>query len=288
MVQGDEEVGVAWVEAGLVGAVREVATIRDKSGETPIALYPPQEQDGHMNTSPIVSLRNVSKIYGSGATAVAALDNVSVDFAAGQFTAIVGPSGSGKSTMLHVLAGLDHPTSGQILLENHDITKLSDNQLTELRRDRIGFIFQAFNLIPTLNAYDNIHLPLRLAKRTPDREWINGIIQLLGLQERLTHRPSELSGGQQQRVAVARALASKPAMIVADEPTGNLDSQASAEVLSILKGAVKELGQSVIMVTHDLASAAEADRVIAVRDGRIVADLTGENVTEEAIRGVLR
>lgn len=244
-----------------------------------------------MNNSPVISLHQVSKIYGAGDTAVTALNHVSVDFNAGEFTAIVGPSGSGKSTMLHVLAGLDQPTSGHIFLEDKDLTTLSDNQLTELRRDRIGFIFQAFNLIPTLSARDNILLPMRLAKRQPDDEWVNGIIGLLGLEDRLTHRPAQLSGGQQQRVAIARALVARPAVIVADEPTGNLDSHTSAEVLDLLKGAVRELNQSVIMVTHDLASAAQAGRVIAVRDGEIIADLgthTGIAVTEEAIRGVLR
>ena len=236
--------------------------------------------------SALVSLRLISKIYGEGAAQVVALDNVSIDIHPHQFTAIMGPSGSGKSTLLHVLAGLDTPTSGHIFIEDTDITTLKDDALTVLRRDRIGFIFQAFNLVPTLSAKDNIELPLRLAGKNPDREWIDGIIDVLGLTERLAHLPSEMSGGQQQRVAVARALATKPAVIVADEPTGNLDSHSSKEVLSLLRASVDELGQSVIMVTHDAASAAIADRVIVVKDGRIHADLT--DVSQAAITEAMR
>ncbi len=343
-----------------------------------------------MNTSAnIVSLRDLTKIYGEGDTRVVALDSVNVDFGRGQFTAIMGPSGSGKSTMLHMLAGLDHPTSGTVSIENQvitslkddaltavrrdrigfvfqsfnlvptlnahdnitlplrlagqkvdeewfngivsilglserlthrpselsggqqqrvavarvlagldnptsghifiedtDITTLKDDALTVLRRDRIGFIFQAFNLVPTLSAQDNIELPLRLAGKSPDREWIDGIVGVLGLTDRLAHLPSEMSGGQQQRVAVARALATKPAVIVADEPTGNLDSHSSKEVLSLLRASVDELGQSVIMVTHDGASAAIADRVLVVRDGQIVADL--DTPSEMSIAEALR
>lgn len=240
-----------------------------------------------MNTSAnIVSLRDLTKIYGEGDTRVVALDSVNVDFGRGQFTAIMGPSGSGKSTMLHMLAGLDHPTSGTVSIENQVITSLKDDALTAVRRDRIGFVFQSFNLVPTLNAHDNITLPLRLAGQKVDEEWFKGIVSILGLSERLTHRPSELSGGQQQRVAVARALVSKPAVIVADEPTGNLDSHSSSEVLSLLRQSVDELGQSVIMVTHDGASAAIADRVLVVRDGQIVADLNApsEMSIAEALR----
>ncbi|WP_175957044.1 ABC transporter ATP-binding protein [Schaalia sp. Marseille-Q2122] len=240
-----------------------------------------------MNSSPsIVSLRDLTKIYGEGDTRVVALDSVNVDFGRGQFTAIMGPSGSGKSTMLHMLAGLDHPTSGTVSIENQVITSLKDDALTTVRRDRIGFVFQSFNLVPTLNARDNITLPLRLAGRKVDEEWFNGIVSILGLSDRLTHRPSELSGGQQQRVAVARALVSKPAVIVADEPTGNLDSHSSREVLSLLRQSVDELGQSVIMVTHDGASASIADRVLVVRDGQIVADLDAPS--EASIAEALR
>ena len=232
---------------------------------------------------PIVSLRGVTKIYGQGDTEVHALAGISVDFIEGQFTAIMGASGSGKSTMLHILAGLDTPTDGQVAIENIEITHLKDKDLTRLRRDRIGFVFQSFNLVPTLDARANIVLPLELAGKKPDPQWFDSVVHTLGLTQRLTHRPSELSGGQQQRVAVARALVSKPAVIVADEPTGNLDSHASAEVLSLLRKAVDELNQTVIMVTHDRFSAAAADRVLVMRDGQIMQDLahpTPEQLTE--------
>lgn len=234
----------------------------------------------------VVRLREVTKIYGEGEARVVALDHVNVDFQRGRFTSIMGPSGSGKSTMLHILAGLDAPTSGSVRLEETELTALRDNALTALRRDRIGFVFQSFNLVPTLTARDNILLPLKLAGRTPERDWFDGIVRTLGLTDRLTHRPSELSGGQQQRVAVARALMSRPAVIVADEPTGNLDSSSSAEVLRLLRASVDELGQTVIMVTHDLTSAAVSDRALVVRDGRIVADVVSP--TEEALREALR
>ncbi len=224
-------------------------------------------------SDPVVRLESVSKIYGEGETRVAALDSVSCDFTAGAFTAIMGPSGSGKSTMLHVLAGLDTPTDGEVRIEGTRLSTLDDDSLTRLRRDRIGFVFQAFNLVPTLDARANIELPLRLAGSRPDRRWLSTIVDALGLGSRLTHLPRELSGGQQQRVAIARALASNPAVIVADEPTGNLDSAASAEVLALLRQAVDRLGQSVIMVTHDADAALVADRALVVRDGRIHADL---------------
>lgn len=223
-------------------------------------------------SDPVVQLRDVNKIYGEGPAQVRALDNVSVDFHQGQFTAIMGASGSGKSTMLHVLAGLDNVTSGIVTLEGTQLTGLNDDQLTLLRRDRIGYVFQSFNLVPTLDAQANILLPGRLANRPTDNEWFRTVTESLGLTDRLHHRPGELSGGQQQRVAVARALVMRPAVIVADEPTGNLDSQASDEVLGLLRRAVDQLGQTVIMVTHDPASAALADRVIRVQDGHIVAD----------------
>lgn len=239
-----------------------------------------QSSTGTPTQGAIVSLRGVSKIYGSGQTRVVALDDVDVDFLQSRFTAIMGPSGSGKSTMLHVLAGLDTATSGSIEIEGTDLTTLSDDELTRLRRDRIGFVFQSFNLVPTLDARANILLPLKLAGRKPDRAWFDQVVTTLGLTERLTHRPSELSGGQQQRVAVARALVMRPAVIVADEPTGNLDSEASREVLDLLRGAVDQLGQTVIMVTHDPASAATADRVLLVRDGRVVADLDHPSTEE--------
>ena len=232
--------------------------------------------------SSIVRLQGVSKIYGSGDAQVRALDDVSVGFGAGEFTAIMGPSGSGKSTMMHILAGLDAPTSGRVFVEDTDITALKDTALTKLRRDRIGFVFQSFNLVPTLDARSNILLPMRLAGKTPDKDWFDLIVNSLGIANRLSHRPSEMSGGQQQRVAVARALMSRPAVIVADEPTGNLDSHSTDEVMDLLRRAVDELSQSVIMVTHDTATAAYADRVLVCRDGRIVSDLrdiTADNLT---------
>ena len=236
--------------------------------------------------SSIVRLQGVSKIYGSGDAQVRALDEVSVGFGAGEFTAIMGPSGSGKSTMMHILAGLDAPTSGRVFVEDTDITALKDTALTKLRRDRIGFVFQSFNLVPTLDARANILLPMRLAGKAPEKEWFDLIVNSLGIANRLSHRPSEMSGGQQQRVAVARALMSRPAVIVADEPTGNLDSHSTDEVMDLLRRAVDELGQSVIMVTHDTATAAYADRVLVCRDGRIVSDL--RDVTADSLTAALR
>ena len=236
--------------------------------------------------SSIVRLQGVSKIYGSGDAQVRALDDVSVGFGAGEFTAIMGPSGSGKSTMMHILAGLDAPTSGRVFVEDTDITALKDTALTKLRRDRIGFVFQSFNLVPTLDARANILLPMRLAGKAPEKEWFDLIVGSLGIANRLSHRPSEMSGGQQQRVAVARALMSRPAVIVADEPTGNLDSHSTDEVMDLLRRAVDELSQSVIMVTHDTATAAYADRVLVCRDGRIVSDL--RDITADTLTSALR
>lgn len=238
------------------------------------------------SASSIVRLQGVSKIYGSGDAQVRALDDVSVGFGAGEFTAIMGPSGSGKSTMMHILAGLDAPTSGRVFVEDTDITALKDTALTKLRRDRIGFVFQSFNLVPTLDARANILLPMRLAGKAPEKEWFDLIVNSLGIANRLNHRPSEMSGGQQQRVAVARALMSRPAVIVADEPTGNLDSHSTDEVMDLLRRAVDELRQSVIMVTHDTATAAYADRVLVCRDGRIVSDL--RDVTADSLTAALR
>ena len=242
--------------------------------------------DQEAPASSIVRLQGVSKIYGSGDAQVRALDDVSVGFGAGEFTAIMGPSGSGKSTMMHILAGLDAPTSGRVFVEDTDITALKDTALTKLRRDRIGFVFQSFNLVPTLDARANILLPMRLAGKAPEKEWFDLIVNSLGIANRLSHRPSEMSGGQQQRVAVARALMSRPAVIVADEPTGNLDSHSTDEVMDLLRRAVDELGQSVIMVTHDTATAAYADRVLVCRDGRIVSDL--RDVTADSLTAALR
>ena len=219
------------------------------------------------------SARNVSKIYGSGDSEVRALDDVTVDFAKGEFTAIMGPSGSGKSTLMHCAAGLDDVTKGQVFIGDAEITSMKEKDLTLLRRDHIGFIFQAYNLVPTLNAEENITLPMLLAGRSGDAAWIKTVVDTVGLTNRLKHRPSELSGGQQQRVAVARALASQPDIIFADEPTGNLDSSTSAEILSFMQRAVKEFKQTIVMVTHDPHAASFADRVLFLQDGKIVDEM---------------
>ncbi len=215
----------------------------------------------------------LARVYGEGPTAVRALDGVSVDFPAGRFTAIMGPSGSGKSTFMHCLAGLDKPTSGQVYIGDTELSTLSDKQLTLLRRERVGFIFQSFNLLPTLNAAENVELPLALAGEKPDRGWIDKVIDSLNLRDRLSHRPSELSGGQQQRVAAARALASRPSIVFADEPTGNLDSNSSAELLRFLRRSVDEFGQTIVMVTHDPGAASYADHVVFLQDGRVVDEM---------------
>jgi putative ABC transport system ATP-binding protein len=226
---------------------------------------------------------HASKTYGMGETAVKALDDVSVDFEAGRFTAIMGPSGSGKSTLMHCVAGLDSLTSGSVFIGDTDLSKLNDKALTVLRREEVGFIFQAFNLVPTLSAEENIVLPSSLGGKPVDRDWFDLVVKTVGLGDRLSHRPSELSGGQQQRVAVARALATKPSIIFADEPTGNLDSRSGAEILSFMRSAVEDLGQTIVMVTHDPVAAAYASRVVFLNDGRIVdelADPTAERVLD--------
>jgi putative ABC transport system ATP-binding protein len=220
----------------------------------------------------IVQAIDVSRRFGEGDTAVDALRDVSVEFERDRFTAIMGPSGSGKSTLLHVLAGLDRPTSGRVLIEHVDITALDDGDLTKLRRDKLGFIFQFFNLLPVLTAEENVVLPLSIAGRKPDKAWLDQLLDTVGLQDRRTHLPSELSGGQQQRVAVARALISRPAVVFADEPTGNLDSKASEDVLQLLRRAVDEFEQTVVMVTHAPEAAVHADRLLTLRDGQIVSD----------------
>jgi putative ABC transport system ATP-binding protein len=217
------------------------------------------------------------KVYGEGDTEVRALDGVSVDFERSRFTAIMGPSGSGKSTLMHCLAGLDRLSSGRVFIGDTYLDDLNDSKLTELRRDQVGFVFQAFNLIPTLTAAENITLPMDLAGRKPDTAWMDQIIGIVGLSDRLSHRPSELSGGQQQRVAVARALASQPAIVFADEPTGNLDSRSGQEVLGFMRYAVSDLGQTIVMVTHDPNAAAYADRVVFLADGRIVDQMDQPN-----------
>ncbi|MFD9453603.1 ABC transporter ATP-binding protein [Streptomyces sp. NPDC059985] len=217
---------------------------------------------------------DLSKVYGSGDTRVVALDRVSVSFQEGGFTAIMGPSGCGKSTLMHCAAGLDSFTSGSVRIGTTELGTLGDRQLTQLRRDRIGFIFQAFNLLPTLTALENITLPLTIAGRRPDPRWLDRVVSMVGLSQRLAHRPGQLSGGQQQRVAVARALVSRPAIIFGDEPTGNLDSRSGAEVLGFLRDSVRGLGQTVVMVTHDPVAAAYADRVVFLSDGRLVDEMT--------------
>jgi putative ABC transport system ATP-binding protein len=227
------------------------------------------------------------KVYGRGENEVRALDGVTTSFARGVFNAIMGPSGSGKSTLMHCTAGLDTLTSGRVFIGDTELGRLSEKELTRLRRDKIGFIFQAYNLVPTLTAYENITLPMALAGRKPDQAWVDSVIDTVGLRQRLKHRPSELSGGQQQRVAVARALASRPEIIFADEPTGNLDSRAGAEILDFMRRAVRELGQTIVMVTHDPVAAAYADRVVFLSDGRIVDEMqqpTAERVLDRMKR----
>ena len=221
----------------------------------------------------------LGKVYGDGATAVTALRSVDVSFAAGRFTAIMGPSGSGKSTLMHCMAGLDSVTSGRVYIGDADLTTLKDNDLTRMRRERMGFVFQAFNLVPTLTAEENITLPIDIAGRKVDREWFDMVVTTVGLGDRLTHRPSELSGGQQQRVACARAMVTRPEIIFADEPTGNLDSRSGAEVLGFLRRSVDEFGQTIVMVTHDAHAAAYADRVIFLADGEMVAELMDPDAT---------
>src|SRR3954470_24714260 len=231
-------------------------------------------------TDQIVSTAELHRTYGEGEAAVHALRGVTIGFPAGEFTAIMGPSGSGKSTLMHVLAGLDRPSSGSVVVDGQELANLDDRRLTSLRRDKLGFVFQAFNLIPVLTARENITLPLMLAGTKPDDAWFDKLVDAVGLGDRLTHRPAELSGGQQQRVAIARALISRPAVVFADEPTGNLDSKSASEVLGLLRRAVDEFGQTVIMVTHDAGAAAAADRVVVLRDGGVVHDGVAENAED--------
>ncbi|MCB2177645.1 MAG: ABC transporter ATP-binding protein [Actinomycetales bacterium] len=234
----------------------------------------------------IASARGLVKVYGKGEAAVRALDGVDVDLARGELTAVMGPSGSGKSTLMHCMAGLDTATAGRIVVDGEDIGSMGQRGLTRLRRTRIGFVFQAFNLIPTLTAEENITLPLDIARRPVDREWFDTVVDSVGLRDRLDHRPTELSGGQQQRVACARALVSRPGVIFADEPTGNLDSRSAAEVLGFLRRSVDELGQSVVMVTHDPTAASYAHRVLFLADGRLVGEV--EQPTRESVLDALR
>ncbi|KOX33218.1 peptide ABC transporter ATP-binding protein [Saccharothrix sp. NRRL B-16348] len=239
-----------------------------------------------VGTRTAVAAANLVKVYGKGDTAVRALDGVSVSFAAGRFTAIMGPSGSGKSTLMHCLAGLDNVDGGSVDIGGTEITSLGDKELTRLRRDRVGFVFQAFNLLPTLTAEANILLGLELAGRKPDREWFDTIVDVLGLRDRLKHKPTELSGGQQQRVACARALVARPDVVFADEPTGNLDSRSGAEVLDFLRMSVRKLGQTVIMVTHDPVAASYADRVVLMADGRLAGEI--DSPTADSVLSALK
>ncbi len=237
--------------------------------------------DGRVDTA-MVSARELCRRFGEGEAAVDALIDISLDFSRGRFAAIMGPSGSGKSTLMHNLAGLDRPTSGTVSIDGVELTGLDDKRLTQLRRDRVGFIFQTFNLLPVLSAEENILLPLSIAGRKPDREWFDRLIDTIGIGDRLRHRPAEMSGGQQQRVAVARALISRPAVVFADEPTGNLDSKASNDVLELLRHAVDDFEQTVVMVTHDAHAASFADRLLVLADGRVVHDREAAS-TEEAL-----
>ncbi len=225
-----------------------------------------------MNDSAIVSATDLERVFGEGPTAVRALDGVSIDFPRGRFTAIMGPSGSGKSTLMHLLAGLDRPTAGEVVIDGVSLSGLDDAELTQLRRDKIGFVFQFFNLLPVLTARENLLLPLSLAGRDPDPKLLDELVAAVGIGDRLEHRPSELSGGQQQRVAIARALVSKPAVVFADEPTGNLDSKSGDDVLGLMRQAVDRFQQTVVMVTHDASAAAIADRVVMLVDGKVVRD----------------
>jgi putative ABC transport system ATP-binding protein len=248
----------------------------------------PMQQAELLNgrSGPVVTASDVSRQFGDGDTAVTALRGVSVEIDRGKLTAVMGPSGSGKSTLMHILAGLDKPTDGSVTVDGTEITKLNDDALTRLRRDHIGFVFQFFNLLPMLNAKENMLLPMAIAGREPEDDWLNTVIDETGLRDRLTHRPSELSGGQQQRVAIGRALLSQPTVLFADEPTGNLDSNSSDEILGLLRRSVDSVGQTVVMVTHDPKAAAIADRLLFLSDGQIVKDLASadENQIVDAMK----
>jgi putative ABC transport system ATP-binding protein len=241
--------------------------------------------DLDISSPPAARVRNLTKTYGAGQALVRALDDVTLDLGAGEFTAVMGPSGSGKSTLMHCCAALDTADSGSVLIGDQDLTRLNDKALTRLRRDEIGFVFQSYNLVPTLTAAENIELPMAIAGRRPDREWYDAVIATVGLGDRLRHKPSELSGGQQQRVAVARALASRPRIVFADEPTGNLDSRSGAEVLELLRRSVDEHRQTIVMVTHDPVAAAYTDRVVFLADGRVVDEL--RDPTRERVLAVM-
>jgi putative ABC transport system ATP-binding protein len=245
-------------------------------------------QDPNQNSGAVVSAFGISRRYGEGDTAVTALRDVSVDIGRGKLTAVMGPSGSGKSTLMHILAGLDKPTEGTVQIDGNDITQLGDDALTRLRRDHVGFVFQFFNLLPMLDARENMLLPMAIAGREPDQQWLDTVIDETGLRDRLTHRPAELSGGQQQRVAIGRALISRPTVLFADEPTGNLDSKAGDEILQLLRRSVDSVGQTVVMVTHDPRAASIADRILFLSDGQIVKELgrSSEDQIVDAVKGL--
>ncbi len=237
------------------------------------SVHGTQSDSGTIDEGIVAKAIDLTKIYGSKDNKVTALNHVNVSFKRGEMTAIMGPSGSGKSTLMHCMAGLDTPSSGQVFVEGLEVSSMNQKQLTDLRREQIGFIFQSFNLVPTLSAEENILLPLQIAKRPIDRDWFNQVVGVVGLEKRLTHRPSQLSGGQQQRVACARAIMARPSVIFADEPTGNLDSRSSREVLGFLRDSVRDYGQSIVMVTHDPRAASFADRVLVLADGNITQDM---------------
>jgi putative ABC transport system ATP-binding protein len=247
-----------------------------------------QAQLQHDGAGPVVTASSVSRRFGEGDTSVVALHDVSVEIDRGKLTAVMGPSGSGKSTLMHILAGLDKPTEGSVVVDGTEITGLDDDALTKLRRDKIGFVFQFFNLLPMLDARENMLLPLSIAGRDPDPQWLETVIDETGLRDRLTHRPAELSGGQQQRVAIARALLSRPTVLFADEPTGNLDSKAGDEILQLLRRSVDSVGQTVVMVTHDPKAASIADRILFLSDGEIVKDMgrSSEDEIVDAMKGL--
>jgi putative ABC transport system ATP-binding protein len=254
----------------MVAPFRATGRVRTVGCMTAPQVLAPPETPSWFHTRPAVRADGATKIYGSGETAVWALADVTIGLPAGRFTAVMGPSGSGKSTLMHCMAGLDNLTEGRVFLGDLDLGGLSDRELTKVRRDRIGFVFQAFNLVPTLTAHENIILPARLAGRRTDHDGLRAIVDTVGLADRLGHKPAELSGGQQQRVAVARALASRPEVVFADEPTGNLDSRAGAEILAFMRRAVDDFGQTVVMVTHDPVAAGYADAAVFLADGRVV------------------
>ena len=270
----------------------DTAPITPADLEGMLALVTDHEPAPHARVvaDPVVQAHALTKRYGKGDIAVDALRGATVDFERAKFTAIMGPSGSGKSTLMHILAGLDQPSSGSVEIDGVEITRLKERDLTKLRRDKVGFIFQSFNLLPMLDAEENLTLPLTIAGRRPDRRWFGALVDRVGLADRLSHRPSELSGGQQQRVAVARALVSRPAVLFADEPTGNLDSRTGQEVLSLLRRSVDEFGQTIVMVTHDPGAATIADRVLFLKDGRIVLDRDrmGRDEIFDTIKGLER